>query len=87
MDRAFEIGVRIDLAELGALDQAVEDGGDLCASLGAGAEMILPTDDERDEARLRRKRAPELKDGPGLVQQPADPLLPHRSPRQHALHY
>jgi hypothetical protein len=47
-----QIRLRLDPAELRGLDEAIEQGGDLGAALGAGAIVILPSHDDPAEAPL-----------------------------------
>lgn len=44
-----QVGLGVDAVELGGTDQAVDVGGTFAAGVGAGEEIILPT--ERDGAQ------------------------------------
>src|SRR6266508_6583925 len=50
--RVEQVDLGLDPTELRGLDQAVEKGGDLGAALGAGAVMILSSDDQAAQATL-----------------------------------
>ena len=47
-----EIGLRIDAVQLGRLDDGVENSGPLAAGIGAGEEIILPSEGQRSDRAL-----------------------------------
>jgi hypothetical protein len=43
-----QIGLRVDAVELGRPDEAIDHGGALTASVGAGEEIVLATERDGD---------------------------------------
>jgi hypothetical protein len=53
LDGRPEVGRRVLARELGALDERVENRGDLGAAFGLAAQMVLPADDRSADGSLR----------------------------------
>jgi len=66
-----EVGSGIDAAELGGLEQGVEDRGDLGAPLGAGAIVVLPA---HHHATKRPLGCVVVQRYPGIVEKDGQPI-------------